>query len=248
MTDFRPGLETTQMHSCTRAPTFISHCHSHMHNLARFKIPTPTSLSRRSGLTVCTVPCMKRVGILKSPSTADPTSSSDNYWTLKQMWLRLKFFHSSFAETNEQQWILIICYLSPHISTLKAVAGRAAAGSMIVWSMKKRNLNSHNPNKDRVCPVTGGRMPLRYKLPKGHLAAKENGNKPWLPNAGKSSFFFLEHDVYFEESQSSSCDILLFLEFKCIKKEPAYIDVVNQYCWRGELMLWCQVFHSKLAH
>ncbi|KAF0028219.1 hypothetical protein F2P81_019306 [Scophthalmus maximus] len=60
--------------------------------------------------------------------------------------------------------------------------------------------------------------------------------------------FFLEHSVYFEESQSSSCDILLFLEFKCIKREPAYIDVVNQYCWRGELMLRCQVFHSKLTH
>ncbi len=44
---------------------------------------------------------------------------------------------------------------------------------------------------------------------------------------------FLEQSVYFEESQSSSCDILLFLEFKCIKMEPASIDVVNQYSWRG---------------
>lgn len=40
-----------------------------------------------------------------------------------------------------------------------------------------------------------------------------------------------EQSVYFEASQSSSCDILLFLDVKCIKREPAYIDVVNQYCW-----------------
>lgn len=54
---------------------------------------------------------------------------------------------------------------------------------------------------------------------------------PWVLTDAHHAVF-LEHSVYFEESQSSSCDILLFLEFKCIKREPAYIDVVNQYCWK----------------
>lgn len=46
---------------------------------------------------------------------------------------------------------------------------------------------------------------------------------------------FLEHGVYFEESQSSIYDILLFLDFKCIKREPAYIDVLNQYLLEYEV-------------
>lgn len=45
---------------------------------------------------------------------------------------------------------------------------------------------------------------------------------------------FLEHSVYFDESQSSICDILLFLDFKCIKREPASINVVNQYVLEWE--------------
>lgn len=57
-----------------------------------------------------------------------------------------------------------------------------------------------------------------------------------------------ENSVYFEESRPTSRDILQFLDFKCIKKEPAYIDVVNQYSWGGKLKLQYQVFLSKPKH
>lgn len=59
--------------------------------------------------------------------------------------------------------------------------------------------------------------------------------------------WFLEHGVYFEESQSSVFDILLFLEFNVLRGSQPILNVVNQYCWRGKIMLWYQVFHIFLA-
>ena len=144
--------------------------------------------------------------------------------------------------------------LSAHKHLKKAAAGArgAGVGSMIAWSMKSSDLNSRNPQTKTKCgPVTGERMSLKYKLPKGHLTANPEYNQTRGSWRGARHAAFSprsQRGVYFEESPSSSCDILLFLDFKCIKREPAYIDVVNQYCWRGELMLRCQVFHSKLTH
>lgn len=118
---------------------------------------------------------------------------------------------------------------------LKAAEGRAPIGSMIAWSMKNTEIwiAATLGNKDKVCPETAERMSLKYELTKGHLTTRQNKTKPPRVLRDTHHVAFLEHSVYFEESHSSSCDILLFLESKCIKREPAYIDVVNQYSWRG---------------
>lgn len=86
-------------------------------------------------------------------------------------------------------------------------------------------------NKDKVFPETEEQMSLRYNLTKGHLTRSQNKTKPTGSNRHSG---FLENSVYFEEAQSSISDILLFLEFKCIKREPTYIECCKSILLEGQ--------------
>lgn len=87
---------------------------------------------------------------------------------------------SGLVKTNEQQSILIICYLCLCINTWTAAEGRASLGSMIVWSMKNMDIwiVATLWNKDKVCPEIGERMSLKHELTKGHLTTSQNKTKP----------------------------------------------------------------------
>lgn len=85
-------------------------------------------------------------------------------------------------------------------------------------------------------------MSLKYELTKGHLTAsrakiKLRRSDKYAPGG------VLEQNVFQQACWKKKIgDILLFLDFKCIKREPACIDAVNQYCWRGDKMLLFQLF------
>lgn len=71
-------------------------------------------------------------------------------------------------------------------------------------------------------------MSLKCELTKGHLTASQNKTEPKGLNKLASCTVFRTWCLFGKITVKYVWHIA-FLDFKCIKKEPAFIDVVNQY-------------------
>lgn len=98
---------------------------------------------------------------------------------------------------------------------------------------ERGNLNSRDPltNKDKERPGTAEWMSLKCKLTKGHLTASQNKTELKALNKRASCTVFRTWYLFGRKKKIILKYLwhIAFLDFKCIKKEPAYIDVVNQY-------------------
>lgn len=83
-------------------------------------------------------------------------------------------------------------------------------------------------NKDKARSGTAEWMSLKCELTKGHLTASQNKTEPKGLNKLASCTVFRTWCLYGKITVKYVWHIA-FLDFKCIKKEPAFIDVVNQY-------------------
>lgn len=147
--------------------------------------------------------------------------------------------------TNEQQWILIIFYLSllnkkKQQNNLNAAEGRARIGSMILWSMESTEIwiASTPGNNDKVSPETGGRMSLKYELTKGHLTTSWNQTNPGGFDRHASCILWTG-SLFWKNPSQLSVTLCCFETLNGFKREPAYISVVNQYSLELFAGSWC---------
>lgn len=136
---------------------------------------------------------------------------------------------SGFVKTNDGQWILIIFYLClcKHSRCQRTQSPRCSDDPA---RLKERgNLNSCDPSVTKTKRTLGQQNECHLnELTKGHLTASQNKTEPKGLNKLASCTVFRTWCLFGKITVKYVWHIA-FLDFKCIKKEPAFIDVVNQY-------------------